>query len=142
MSIQINSRIAIPESELEFHFTRSGGPGGQNVNKVSSRVELLFPVFTSSSLTEDEKKQISTKLKSRIDKDGMLHVDSQESRSQWQNRVIVVEKFADLLRTALTILRKRHATKPTRSSKQTRFTTKKTRGVRKKLRGKVHPTDD
>ena len=140
--IDINSTVTIPESELEFLFTRSGGPGGQNVNKVSTRVELLFNVLSSSHLSREEKQRIITKLKSRIDAEGNLHVASQESRSQWKNREIVVGKFVKLLHTALVVHKKRIATKPTRSSKQSRFTAKKTLSAKKKYRTRVFPSDD
>lgn len=140
--VYINSTVIIPESELEFLFTRSGGPGGQNVNKVSTRVELLFNVLNSSHLSHEEKQRIIAKLKSRVDAEGILHVASQESRSQWKNREIVVGKFAKLLRAALTVHKRRIATKPTKSSKQIRFNEKKTHSVKKKYRTKVFRSDD
>ncbi len=86
--IVINSHTAIPSSELTFRFSRSGGPGGQNVNKLETKVELLFDVARSAGLTDEQKQLILTREKNRIDADGMLRVTSQESRSQFENREV------------------------------------------------------
>jgi ribosome-associated protein len=140
-SIDILTSLSIPENELDFQFTRSGGPGGQNVNKVSTRVELLFNVADSSALSPPQKERILSTLGSRIDNQGVLHVASQESRSQWKNREQVVTKFAGLLRNALAVGKKRVATRASRSSKEVRFKEKKVQAVKKKLRGRVNPAD-
>jgi ribosome-associated protein len=141
MPIVINTTVTIPDGELEFAFSRSGGPGGQNVNKVSTRVELTFNVGAATSLSSEEKSRVFAKLHSRIDSSGVLHVASQESRSQWKNRELVVEKFATLLRAALVVHKKRHATKPSRTSKENRVKAKKTHSAKKKLRGRVSMND-
>lgn len=138
MPIEINSTVIIPEKDLHFQFTRASGPGGQNVNKVSSRVELLFDVSASSSLSEMEKETIRSKLKTRLDSGGVLHIASQESRSQWKNRASAVEKFAELLRGALAVRKKRMKTKPSRSAKEVRIKSKKNLSTKKKLRSKVN----
>lgn len=138
MPMEINSTVTIPEKELKFQFTRASGPGGQNVNKVSSRVELLFNVSASANLNEKEKETIRFKLKTRLDSEGILHIASQESRSQWTNRARVVEKFAELLRGALTVRKKRMKTKPSRSAKEVRIKSKKNLSTKKKLRSKVN----
>lgn len=138
MPMEINSTVTIPEKELKFQFTRASGPGGQNVNKVSSRVELLFNVSASANLNEKEKETIRFKLKTRLDSEGILHIASQESRSQWTNRARVVEKFAELLRGALTVRKKRMKTKPSRSAKEVRIKSKKNLSTKKKLRNKVN----
>jgi len=134
MRIQITPKLAIPESELEFLFTRSGGPGGQNVNKVSTRVEVQFDVLSTPSLDAGEKQAILHVLKSRIDARGILHVAAQESRSQWRNRELAVEKFALLLRKALAPKKKRVKTRATAGSKEKRLRAKKLQSQRKKLR--------
>ena len=142
MPIRINASTSISEADLEFRFTRSTGPGGQNVNKVASRVELLFNVRASASLNEIEKGRIFAALGSRIDSEGILHVSSQESRSQWKNRDIAIAKLTDLLHDALRVRKKRIATKPSSGSREARVKTKKTHSAKKKLRGKVRTSDE
>jgi ribosome-associated protein len=139
MSIPIRRDITIPLTEVRFAFSRSGGPGGQNVNKVATRVELFFDVRASRSLTDWQKARVLDRLSSRIDKDGVLRLAAQESRSQWMNRETVVTKFADALRKALTVATRRVNTRPTVASRERRFHAKKVRGKRKQLRGRVNP---
>ena len=132
--LKISETLHIPLSELEFRSSRSGGPGGQNVNKLETRIELLFDVARSPSLTDEQRNVLMSNLRSKLDTDGVLRVVSQESRSQWQNKRLAVEKFVLLLRKALKPQRKRVATKPSRSAKEKRLKLKKIRGERKKLR--------
>ncbi|MFN0157967.1 MAG: alternative ribosome rescue aminoacyl-tRNA hydrolase ArfB [Bacteroidota bacterium] len=138
-SINITNTLAIPASELEFQFTRSGGPGGQNVNKVSTRVELLFNVLTSPSLTDDQRARIKRALGKRIDSSGLLHIAVQDSRSQWRNREDAIERFTDLIREALKPRKKRIPTGATKGSKQRRLQGKKLHGAKKQTRGRVSP---
>lgn len=142
MTIQITSGLSIPEREVTFRFARSSGPGGQNVNKVATRVELVFNVRDSTSLTDEQKERVFARLGSRIDSGGNLHFASQESRSQWRNREVVVEKFASLLRKALAVQKKRKPTKPSAASQHSRIRNKKSHSVKKKLRGRVNPVSD
>ena len=115
----------IPLSELLFRFSRSGGAGGQNVNKVSTRVELLFDVGGSPSLDSRQKDVISMRLKSRIGADGFLRLSTQESRSLWHNRELVVSKFVALLSKSLKPVVHRVPTRATGASQQKRLTSKK-----------------
>ena len=135
--VEITRTLSIPFNELRFHFARSGGPGGQNVNKVSTRVELLFDVPTSLSLNDEQKQRVLTSLKSRIDSHGVLRLTSEESRSQWRNREDVVQKFVDLLKKALAPRKKRIKTKPSAGAHEQRINVKKVRAEKKRMRGRI-----
>jgi ribosome-associated protein len=124
----------IPVAECFFRTSRSGGPGGQHVNKVETRVELLFDVAHSASLTDDQRARIATRLKTRMDADGILSVASSESRSQWQNKQMALEKFVLLLKSALKKRAARRKTTASASSREKRLLTKKRRGEAKRLR--------
>jgi ribosome-associated protein len=113
------------QKELVFTATRSSGPGGQHVNKVSTRVELRFNIPESSLLTEDQKLVILTRLKNKITDDGTLIIVSQESRSQLKNKEKALEKFYQLIQKALKPVVKRIPTKPTAGSKKKRLDYKK-----------------
>lgn len=121
----ISPQVRIPISELRFRFSRSSGAGGQNVNKVSTRVELLFDVMASASLTDAQKYQINGRLRSRITADGLLKLASQESRSQWKNREVVVQRLVECLARALRKARPRVATSATSPSRERRLSSKK-----------------
>ncbi|MER3523836.1 MAG: aminoacyl-tRNA hydrolase [Ignavibacteria bacterium] len=140
--INITERVHIPFDELTFRFARSGGPGGQNVNKVASRVELLFDVGNSLSLSEEDKRRVFDVLRKRIDRSGILHLTSQQSRSQWKNRLTVMERFAQLLRTALIPRRDRIPTEPTTASQTKRVHKKKLHAIKKRGRKKVRDVED
>jgi len=133
--LHITATLKIPESEITYRFSRSAGPGGQNVNKVSSRVELLFDLGNSPSLSEGQRSRITEELGSKIGGDGILRVSAQASRSQWQNRQDARERFVAMLKRALAPRKKRHPTQPTFSSRERRVRQKKLRSVRKKGRG-------
>ena len=122
------------ENEFIFSTSRSGGPGGQNVNKVNSKVELRFNLQTTLLLTDSEKELIFIKLKNRINNENELILVSQVERSQLMNKNAVVEKFYELISKALTLAAKRRATRPTLTSKLKRLDEKKNRGLVKKLR--------
>lgn len=122
------------EKWFVFSATRSSGPGGQNVNKVSTRVELRFDVHSSDLFFVDEKMIILEKLKNKINNKGELIISSQSERTQLMNKNKVVEKFYELVSKALTIPEKRTSTKPTKASKVRRIENKKWRGQIKKLR--------
>jgi ribosome-associated protein len=126
--------VQIPFSELRFRTSRSSGPGGQNVNKLETRVELVLDVAGSPSLSDEHKRLILTALASRIDSEGILHISSQKSRSQWENKQLVIEKLAALLRSAFHVRKKRVKTSPTHGSKERRVQSKKKQGQKKQLR--------
>ena len=122
------------EKEFDFSTSRSSGPGGQNVNKVSTKVELRFNLLHTTGFTEEEKELIFKKLKNKITKDGEIVLVSQTERTQLMNKIVVIEKFYDLISQALTLQKKRRSTKPTLSSKIKRLEKKLSRGDIKKLR--------
>jgi ribosome-associated protein len=122
------------EGEFIFSTSRSGGPGGQNVNKVSTKVELRFNLRLTSAFTEKEKELIITRLKNKINKESEIILVSQSERTQLMNKELVTDKFYDLVSKALTIQKKRRSTRPTLSSKIKRLEGKRSRGNIKKLR--------
>jgi len=137
--LQITPDLFIPMGEIKFQFVRSRGPGGQNVNKVSTRVDLIFDVVSSRSISEEQRASILSALRTRLDTKGTLRLSVQESRSQMRNRELVIEKFVALLRDALRKQKKRKKTKPTISSRHERIKSKSHRGTIKKTRGRVSP---
>lgn len=131
--------IHIPDlsNELIFQTSRSSGPGGQNINKVNSRVELRFNIPESQLLNEAQKAILVDKLASRLTTDGTLILAAQKERSQLQNKERVIQRFYNLLEKSLRPVKKRRATKPTRSSVEKRLTVKKQQSEKKRLRGKI-----
>jgi ribosome-associated protein len=122
------------ESEFIFSTSRSGGPGGQNVNKVNTKVELRFSLLSTSLFSETEKEIIFKKLKNKINKEGELILVSQSERTRLLNKKIVTEKFYDLVSKVLTVPVKRRSTRATLTSKIKRLEEKRNRGFVKKLR--------
>jgi ribosome-associated protein len=120
--------------ELEFKAVRSSGKGGQNVNKVSTKVELRFDVLNSNYLSDNEKDRVLVKLKNRISLEGILVLNSETERTQLRNKKNVIELFIELLEKALHKPKRRVKTKPTRSSKEKRLKEKKQNSERKRLR--------
>lgn len=120
--------------ECVFTAVRSSGSGGQNVNKVASKVVLLFDVNASEALTETQKQRIFEKLSNRINKNGVLQISSDAERTQWLNKKAVTDKFRLLIRQAFKTDRKRIATKPTLQSVQKRLDNKKRQSGKKRLR--------
>ncbi|MFA5186241.1 MAG: alternative ribosome rescue aminoacyl-tRNA hydrolase ArfB [Patescibacteria group bacterium] len=124
----------VPESEIHIEFARSSGPGGQKVNKTSSKAVLRWNVDASSAFTPEEKEIIKTKLANRINKAGELYLDSDTQRSQFQNRANVEELLERLITEVLTPQVARIATKPTRGAKERRLEDKKRQGQKKQNR--------
>jgi len=132
--IRITNTFAIPESEIEESFVHSSGPGGQNVNKVATAVQLRFDINESKSLPKRVKQRLSRLARNKITTDGVLMIESQEHRTQAKNRQTAREKFAQLIREVLKPPRKRKKTKPTRTSNERRLESKYIRARKKKLR--------
>jgi ribosome-associated protein len=128
--------VEIPETELEFIASRSGGPGGQNVNKVSSRVTLRFDLERTTALNAEQRKRVRERLSSRISKEGVLQISSQRTRSQEFNREDTVMRFAELLRDALREEKARVKTRTTRASREERLKEKRIKTAVKQARVK------
>ena len=139
--VRINDTLEIPDSELSFRYSRSSGPGGQNVNKVATKVTLLFAVADSATLSEHQKAVVAERLATRIAKDGVLHLSSERHRTRSANQRDAVERFAELVAAALRPRKRRRATGVPDSSKRRRLETKRQRSERKKLRSRP-ATDD
>jgi len=135
--IRITDNLAIDEREVEERFVRASGPGGQNVNKVSTAVELRFDV-SASSLPSDVKGRLLVLAASRVTADGVLLIDSREHRTQARNREAARERLVELIAQAARTPRRRKATKPRRAAREKRLEAKKLRGRVKALRRRDH----
>ena len=124
-------------SEISFKTSRSGGKGGQNVNKVSSKVELNWNIQTSSLISEEQRELLLNKLSHKLTKEGVLQIISQSERSQLGNKQLVLEKLDELLAYAFKIVKNRKVTKVPRGVKERRLLVKKKKAEIKKLRGRV-----
>jgi ribosome-associated protein len=132
--LRINDEVEIDEGELDYEFARSSGPGGQNVNKVETKVTLKWVIVDSDALSDEEKRRVSEALAGRITKDGVLRVTSQRHRTREANRHAAIGRFIELLDGALEVRTPRKKTKVSRAAKRRRIEGKKRRGQVKKMR--------
>jgi ribosome-associated protein len=133
--LDISEHVAIPDDELEWKFIRSSGPGGQNVNKVSSAVQLRFLLHRNKSISGPAKHRLRRMAGQRLVDDGTILITARDERSQEQNRRSALERLADLVRAALVEPKIRKKTRPTRASKERRIESKKRRSGTKRDRG-------
>lgn len=131
----LTARSLLPE--IEFTTSRSSGPGGQNVNKVNSRVTLRFDIKQSQLLTEEQREVLLNKLAAKLTTEGVLLLNVQDSRSQLENKEGAITRFESLIKKAFTKPKPRKKTKPTKAAKEKRVTDKKQRSEKKKWRQKL-----
>lgn len=136
MPLKVNNDIIIYEEDISFEFSRSSGPGGQNVNKVESAVTLRFNI-SGSSLPDNIKARLFGSGDKRINSEGELLINARESRSQLQNKQLAINKLIDILRAAAIPEKKRFATRPSKAVREKRIEIKKRRSETKQLRGRV-----
>ncbi len=139
--IKIDEKLEIPDTEIRLTFSSSSKPGGQNVNRVNTRVTLQFDVGASSALDDNQKRLIMEKLPGRINKQGILRVHSQKFRTQNANRSAAIERFAELILQALHVDPPRKKLRTPGFVKQRRLTEKKRRGMLKRNRSRPLPND-
>ncbi len=132
--LRVRSDLEIPDGELDEQFVRAGGPGGQNVNKVATKVVLRFSVTKSTCLSQSQRDKLLAALATRINGEGELVIHASRHRDQSRNRSDARERLAELLCEALQPRRRRRATRPTRGSKERRLAAKKQRSQTKRLR--------
>lgn len=133
--IQITHDIALPPQELEFHFIRSAGPGGQNVNKVATAVQLRFDAARSTALAEPVRARLRVLAGRRMSAEGVIVITARTHRSQARNREDAVARLAELIRQAATRPARRKPTRPSRAQRERRLGDKRRRAVRKRARG-------
>lgn len=138
-ALKISRRVAIPQAEFAWDYMRSSGPGGQNVNKVNSKVRLTWNVTESPSLPEDVRDRFRSKYASRINNEGRLVIDSQRYRDQLRNKQDCLDKLHAMVTAVLHPPKRRKPTKPTKGSKERRLAEKKKRSEKKTSRGKWTP---
>lgn len=130
-SIPVTRSVSLPRSEIELHFSRSSGPGGQHAQKSDTRVEATFDVEASAALTEAQKKRVVAKA------GPVLRAVAQDERSQWRNRQLATERLVDALREALRVPRRRRPTRPNKAAVERRLEDKRRRGELKHTRRRV-----
>jgi len=141
MALEVTPAVVIPDTDLSFAFVRASGPGGQNVNKVSSAVQLRFDMRGSSALTDAVKSRLRVLAGRRVTDDGAILIIARNQRSQEHNRREALERLAELIQRALVVPKTRKATKPTRASRERRLESKGRQQQIKQRRSKVRWDD-
>ena len=140
--IQVTPTIAIEESEIQQDFIRASGPGGQNVNKATTAVQLRFDVVNSPSLPDDVRKRVISLAGRRITEDGVLVIEARRFRTQGRNRQDAIDRFVELIRKAAEKPKVRRKTRSTLASKMRRLESKRRRAQTKLVRRPVQPSDE
>ncbi len=140
--IHITRTLTIDESEIQEHFVRASGPGGQNVNKVATTVQLRFDVANSRSLPEEVRKRLISLAGNRITEDGILIIDARRFRTQGRNREDATDRLVELIRNAAQRPKIRRKTRPTLASKIRRLESKHRSAESKRLRGPAHTCNE
>ena len=140
--IVVTDRIRIPEKEIEEHFVRASGPGGQNVNRVATAVQLRFDAASSPSLPEEVRRRLMRMAGSRLTREGVVVIEARRHRTQEQNRKDALERLKALIRKAAERPRPRKPTRPTRASRRRRLEAKTRKGRLKRLRRPVKGADE
>jgi ribosome-associated protein len=139
--LRITDTIAIDDSELEERFVRASGPGGQNVNKVASAVELRFDASRSAALDDEVRERLKRIAGSRMTAEGVILIDARRFRTQAKNREDARERLAELIRSAVVRPKRRRKTRPTTASRERRIETKRRRSDTKRGRGRLTGDD-